>query len=230
MSILFGRPGEFAGPKSKRTFGEIEYPMWLPTDPPKQYRFWYHGYPGGDVVEDLIRRRPVIDVPEAYTWMPPANLHKEFYDSLSSDDWRFVYLLRDPRNTISSLCERTKFQGPELDQVFYKNCEYACAEAESVARMRPDARFFPLYFERLVADPLATIVQMFSFMGCQADTVRCQNVITQYTSSYINTSFKDEGQQSNQRWHNWPQQWCDHYRNVVSPKIHGLGFDEYLRW
>ena len=228
-TMLLGRPGNFAdGPKA---FGKIDYPVWLNTVPEKQCHFYYAAWPDGHIIQDLIKKRPVIETPEAYSWLPPANLNPSFYQTLPAADWRFVYLFRDPRGRIQSHLNRTGWEGEKNETLFRKQCDISRCLANSAVPMLHNKRFFFLRFEDLIAKPIETLVKMFRFTGFEIDTSFYENLIQQWnTGDYCNSAHIDRGKGSLMRWGDWPEEWVKYYQKEVNPGLKRLGFDEYLEW
>ena len=228
MSMLFGEPGEFAF--NERQFKEREFPIWLNTVPPQQCKFYYHGETRYRQLEDRIYARPVVDTPEAYTWVSPADLSSCFYDNLPGNEWRFIYLLRDPRNTMTSLATRSKLTGSQLEMMFTTQCGYFKAELRGINEMKNDPRFYLLRFEPFIVRPVDTMIEMFQHMDLQIDRNLYQDIADKYTEGYINTSFNDNGQGSRRRWDSWSDEWRTHYNHEVGPGLQALGVQEYLEW
>lgn len=228
MSMLFGEPGEFAF--NEKQFKTKDFPIWLNTVPPQQCKFYYHGDPKYRQLEDRIYARPDVNTMEAYTWVSPANLDQKFYDQLPGNDWRFVYLLRDPRNTITSLCKRSQLVDEKLDDMFRVQCGYFQDELGGLNAVKRDPRFYLLRFEQFIVTPVDTMVEMFGHMGLQIDRNFYQEIADQYAAGYINTSFQDQGKGSRRRWDSWSDEWRTHYNNEVGPGLRHLGIPEYLEW
>jgi hypothetical protein len=186
-SILIGKVGDW-----ENKFSGSPMQKWLETVPEKQC-YLYLGSPDKNVLTDLIRLRPNINRNEAYRWESPATLEKSFYDNLPGTDWKFVYLLRDPRNKISSLTKRAfgqySLSSKEKRLSFVRNqARISALELQSVQKIMDDPRFMLLRFEDLVGDSLNTVIKLFDFIGFEIDVDFYKKIIDDQ-QDWINSSF-----------------------------------------
>jgi len=218
-AILIGHPGT-----CDNKFGGLSYekPFWLHTLPPKKGRFFYGGI--STPVPSRLESQ-LSNCLDAYMWTPPASCAPSFYNSLPGS-WKFIYLLRDPRNRICSLAKRARLQGEKRKDLLRTLCRHACNEAESVSLIRDNSQFFLLSFEELMNNPLSTLKLIFRHLDLELDEAFYSHLIAIQTANYVNTSFQDKGKKRDERWKSLPKDELNILNEMLPLAIKTLGYKE----
>jgi len=202
-------------------------PSWLQTDPEHQCRLYHQATFDGCVIDDGIRKRPVVEGPEAYVWAPPAVLQRGFYDGLPGDDWKFVYLMRDQRGRVESRCKKA---GGDRAAIFKEECAVSAAEMASVSEIMDDDNFLLLHFEDLVSDPMGTLAEVFRFVGFEMDAAFYKRLAKLPAGKYSDSVYEDGGKGVSERWHSWTEEECNHFKVVAGEGLIRLGHEPDGRW
>lgn len=184
------------------------------------------------VLEDLIISRAKIKSNEGYFWEPPADLDKSFYQSFS-EDWKFVYLIRDPRNRIESILERVNISFPDLNQresVFEMYLEIEKRYMTSVLQMLNHPQFKLVKVEDLIKNPVETIGQVLSFLDLSPDYQKLQDISILYSSSSHESPFKDNGENSSFRWKVWSKEEREKFFCSCGESLVSLGYEKDETW
>jgi hypothetical protein len=181
---------------------------------------------GKCVIDDVIRKT-VSEVPEVYMWNVPAVCGISFYNSLPGD-FRFVYLLRDPRNRTESRLSRVLDKNSQLDrkELFENECNWCANELRSVMQIKDDPRFMILFFEDLIADPVGKIDEVYSF--CGLGNVKKEVVEKVIRDRVDSSSVDDVG--SKALWHSWTKEERDLFRSKVGGELILFGFEKDSSW
>lgn len=195
----------------------------LPTTPPSHY-FPEEFCPGKHIIADFIQQRDVTS-PEIYSIYAGAEWGSNFYNSLRGNSWKFIYLLRDPRNRAASMMEWGQNKGKSLDeknQIIQRIAEDTKVRAKALASMKNDARFKIFYFENLAVVPKDELQNMFSFAGLQISEPYLDSKIEEWKSR-SNSSFQND-QQVNDRWHNWTADQVELFKSIAYNEILSMGY------
>jgi len=210
------------------TFPPTPGGVWLRTLPPKRCRFLFDIYPTPSA--DL-------DHPEAYlTYWPTGGAGAEsFYDSQPEGDWRFIYLLRDPRNWIESALVRCKGKPGHAtpEEILKQQAEiFRDAVRGNLRPMRNDPRFRLFSFEKFAKDPQGELTQMLDFAGFRADTREVEGLMSSWAVDHpaYNTAHGDDGAGCNERWHSWTRRQCAIFKQVAGPELIEMSFEKNNSW
>jgi len=210
--------------------------VWLHTIPEKQCKiFTYKKYLGGLQTDEYLENNPIPNGPEFFIKNTGMSQNKSYFDQLPKADWRFIYLLRDPRNHISSWYRRrlnsnrkdvpiSCLDGPG-DREFWKyRCNlYANTQLKSVSTMLDDERYLLVRFEELIIDPLFQIKTMFLHMGLVPDMEFYESFLKKpVTNTEKLSSYSDEGAGSNERWHEWSDEQKSIFLSYASPVFYEI--------
>ncbi len=200
---------------------KVSFPAWFSTVPGKACKF-LGGDPSKNTIDESIRARPVVSEPEAYLWSPPASCSIDFYNNLPGDDWKFVYLIRDPRNRLESRVRRAVGKDTSKRSFIFKTeIEVAASEFDSISAIRNDPRFYILKFEDLISDPISTMEAVFKFCGFDIDKKACQKI----ASSFGNISKRGAC-----RWEGWTKEEVVSFKKVLSLHLISFGYEDGLDW
>lgn len=229
-SLLLGIPGNWGS----GNFENLPRSRWMNSDPGKQCLFYPQQPEYHNSLKQIIYDRPTVEHNESYIFSVPARCDKSFYNDLPGTDWRFVYLLRDPRNYVESMSYRHTFGFPKRREDYLKifriHTSYSQIELSGVEKMISDPRFMLLHFENLINDPLQTIGSVYSFMGMRIDIKFYKRLIQEYEDKYINSSFGDRGINANIRWHLWTPEQKEYFKQHIGQSFVNLGYEKDDSW
>ncbi len=201
-------------------------PVWLHTEPSNECMF----FPGVDIVD--IPVQPLFNC-EAFDFYAPASCSPDFYNNLPGDDWKFVYLLRDPRNKLESAYKGALKHDSEIsyESVFLNEAQvFKTFVNDHFLGMKNDPRFKIFLFEDLIKNPGMVFGQIFSFCGLQADVDFYDNLASSWVQGRSNSSFDDKGNQANSRWSNWDFNKRERFNNLVGAELIQMGFESDNNW
>lgn len=194
-------------------------PVWLHTLPPRQCQFYGMN---GPCIDSLITQTRKADVAEAYSMRMPTTAGKAWFNSLGEGDWKFIYLLRDPRNRIESACAGN----PAVrEMVFRQECAVAKTSIPYLLEMMNDPRFKAFRFEDLVVNPLEALKKMFLFAGFKLNVEFYKKLIPKWYKQ-SNSSFCDKGVGANERWLSWTPKEKEYFKKEVGSYLAKLSYEK----
>jgi hypothetical protein len=209
----------------------------LPTTP-KCTSLLEDSFPGEYLPVDYIMKTPEIKEGsrEIYAYYVPTEASGEYllppYFPGDPKQWRFVYLLRDPRNRIVSYLNwgkvkekdlSEKERGGEIDLI----CNAVKISTSGILEMSKDPRFTVLRFEDLVEDPTAEFARILRMINLKLDTKKFQQKLPLFES---NSSFGDKGTDSNNRWKALDKKSKALIKDSIGQEIIDLGYEKDLNW
>lgn len=174
------------------------------------------------------------DIPEPYS-------KEVFYGTrkLSSlpGDWKFVNLVRDPRNRIESMLNiKGGYEENRVEKEPMVYFEILCKSTHNMMRLVLDSNrnlenFKIFHFEDLVHDPLGTMRKVYSFLETELDedfvinahNFSQENVLKKHSSFPGKKSF-------NERWLSWNSEKKDLFKKYASNELIELGYEEDNDW
>lgn len=188
-SILLGETGTYEmwqGGSRNGVWRAKPGETFLKTLPRKQCRFEY----GDEVFLNFYNKRIKSTVSKAFTWNTPGILRPDFFKILPGNNWKFIYLLRNPMNWIESYINYFyKNNGQKTnDQVFENLCLQAKNKFECALENANNNRFYYLKFEDLIQFPLINIRELFRFLCLKPDILFFKKHIKDQTE-FINTGY-----------------------------------------
>jgi len=152
--------------------------------------------------------------------------------------WKFIYLIRDGRNQVASLCnlkggaeERLSKNNP-LDY-FIAQCKGFRNRARIAIDCANDIRVYRIYkFEDLIENPMDTLDTIFQFAGYKINKDFTKEQIRRVQDRVVgpnHASFKDD-KKMHQRWHAWTDQQKDLFKLYAGDELVELGYEKDLNW
>jgi len=218
----------------KKTVEGAPNPNILHTTPVATH--YNEDYPKGHLVNDYLLKVAQVDGPEVYSFYIGLEAGPAFLNSLPGpkDDWRFVYILRDPRGKIESTIEWSRTRDlnpnrPSKEDIFVQECKYGKIRAASVLSMLGDSRFLVFPFEDIVKDPLNAFGKILEFGELKIDRKYYKKLVREW-SLKSNSSFGDGGSGAINRWSHWTEDQKSYFKSVMGQELIDLGYETNQDW
>jgi hypothetical protein len=206
-SMFLSKNGQWNGKNQPKDFGEIPHPAVIQTIPEGELH--YHHTDASFGWANILSDTPEVNT--VYRYMPSSIIPISFLDNMPGDNWKFVYLFRNPKNKLASIVKRgtPDSAAPNLTEedrlalrkrMFEHETIAMHHECKSVLELQADPRVYVCRFENLIQDPAGEFEKICNFIGVQIDKPFYQSLSEKQAAEYTNTSFRDNGKNSNKRW------------------------------
>jgi hypothetical protein len=151
--------------------------------------------------------------------------------------WKFVSLIRDGRNHISSLINKEGSLESKLYQENSKDYfEMECIAFRNKARVALDCSKWDNYrifrFENLVQDPVGTVMNIFSYLGLEGDRdylSEIAGIFSKPAKANKHSSFSDDSKM-HYRWHEWTSEQKKIFNEIAGKELIDLGYEKDSNW
>lgn len=183
--------------------------------------------------------KPSGSVPAPYADPSPMKWSKYELDNyIPQAEWKFINLIRDPRNIIESLRNipggvEAEYMRNDPDDYFKALCagyRNKCRIALDCQKAMPNYKIFK--FENLMNDTITTMAGLFDYLDMDLDIELCgkrADDIKQRRVGKFHTSFKDDSRM-NTRYTSWSEYEKNLFKEIAGKELIELGYEKDNRW
>lgn len=206
---------------------EIKKPHYINSSP-RALVVLEDSFPGQNASESYVRKIPEIEGKEIYPYYVPIGIGKKYLDTFPgrADQWRFAYILRDPRNRIASYLGWRRKKDDETSHI-ERLCNSFKKTAAGLLEIREDNRFYLIAFENYIKDTFASTKYMLNLVGVEPDEEYFKNRIS---TARINSSFGDDGKGAGCRWQGWCEQRKGLVKSLIGQELISMGYEKDFGW